>query len=342
MAPGVTRPPRAAVCPPLEPGPRISQTPRVDLQAQRLPRGGHWGSGGVTTRKPASLAHTCFTPSLPAKSQRTRRLCLFERQRSLFVNQRSGHGFKQPGGGGAGTRAPASRPSLRATWPLPAARCLPPAREFPGAANKESGLGFGLINTPTGVTHLGAEQEHRAPAPAHSRPLTRGPCAQGREGPWRRPQGLGLPSPAWGPNPLGRPGSPPWSESRTWTRGGSGAWGPGPGGHGRGSSLQILQVTLSFMGILKRMSGTGGLFSPLPLPSSLPSSLPVSPSFSLSLSLSDLHQCRIFIAGPARGAGGPQRRQPRAGPRGAGCWGPHPVRRPVRPSLARRLRPQDS
>lgn len=43
--------------------------------------------------------------------------------------------------------------------------------------------------------------------------------------------------------------------------GGSGAWGPG-GRHRLGSGLQVLQVTLSFMGILKRMSGTRGFFSP--------------------------------------------------------------------------------
>ena len=76
-------------------------------------------------------------------------------------------------------------------------------------------------------------------------------------------------------------------------------WGVGPGRHWLGSSLQILQVTLSFMGILKRMSGTRGVFSPL-------LSLFLSLSFFLFDSDHCSHHCGIFIAGLApRDAGQP-------------------------------------
>ena len=51
----------------------------------------------------------------------------------------------------------------------------------------------------------------------------------------------------------------------------------GPGRRWLGSSLQILQVTLSFMGILKRMSGTRGVFPPSSISFSL------YPYFSLTL-----------------------------------------------------------
>lgn len=198
---------------------------------------------------------------------------LFKVEKLTPNSAQNQHGFEQPVGGKVRTRAPASRPSVLPILVV----CPQPVNsqelqtKSPGSDSSTHSHG-GDSPRSRAERHLpqhipapwpgsspadprawgrgGAEEEAGEGAPPGQTTVVWGRCLLQPEGP-RCSEGLS-PGGCWGGALCLR--------AREWTWGvaaGCGAWMPQAG-----KQLAILQVTLSFMGILKRMSGTGGFFFP--------------------------------------------------------------------------------